>query len=109
MLRIAPEREVQPGGSGGRRLHRILHLGTLGTEPGDRRLEVVQRIEALVDAREARIGDEVELLEGWRIDRPLMRIDLGLSAEADVLLDPLGGRASWSSLTSRPWRRARRR
>src|SRR5690606_13781073 len=78
-------------GSGGRSLGGRDPALTLYTEPLDRGLEVLEGIEVLVDAREAEIGDDVQLLQRLE-DRQahLMGVDLGEAAEADGLLDPLG-------------------
>ncbi len=62
----------------------------LDAQQRDRRLEVVERVEALVDAREAQVGDLVELAQR-RQDREadVVRLDLGRAGRADGLLDPL--------------------
>src|SRR5699024_8024630 len=75
----------------GRLLDGAAAPGCLGTQPGDRRLEVLERVEALVDAREAEVGDEVQLLERLEDRQPhLVGVDLREAAGADALLDALG-------------------
>src|SRR5699024_895879 len=76
----------------GRLLDGAAAPGCLGTQPGDRRLEVLERVEALVDAREAAVGDEGQLLERLEDRQPhLVRVDLRVAAGAEALLDALGG------------------
>ena len=63
----------------------------LDAQQRDGRLEVLQRVEALVDAGEAQVGDLVELPQR-RQDRQadVVRVDLGDAGRADGLLDALG-------------------
>src|SRR4051794_33424447 len=71
---------------GGLKAHRV----TLGPQQGDGGLEVLERVEGLVDAGEAEVGDLVELaerLEDGQAD--LVRLDLGAAGQADGLLDAL--------------------
>src|SRR5690348_9166067 len=81
------------GGGSGAFAGRRLDAGRLplGPQQGDGRLEVLQGLEALVDARESEVGDLVELAQG-REDRQsdLVGLDLGGAGGADLLLDPLG-------------------
>src|SRR5690349_7517029 len=73
----------------------VVRLGAgglaLGAQQGDRGLEVLERLERLVDAGEPQVGDLVELAQRSE-DRQahLVGLDLGLPLLADALLDPLG-------------------
>src|SRR5699024_618236 len=77
-----------PGSSGGTR-----RRGTrvLLAQRADRALEVLERVEGLVDGREAQVRDLVALAQR-REDRHahLVRVDLGAALPADDLLDALG-------------------
>src|SRR5687767_8635923 len=84
-----------PWGSARRHTRLGLWLGptrvALGTQEGDRGLEVLERVEGLVDTREAQVGHLVELPEGSEDRQPhLVGLDRGLPLLADALLDPLG-------------------
>ena len=57
----------------------------------DRRLEVLERVEGLVDAREPQVGDLVEFAQRPQDREPdLVRVDLGRPGLAHRLLDRLG-------------------
>src|SRR5699024_5253277 len=62
----------------------------IGTQRIDRGLEVLEGVEALIDAGEAQVGDLVEFAQRIEDGQPhFVGIDLGDALRADVLLDPL--------------------
>src|SRR5699024_7248480 len=62
----------------------------IGTQRIDRGLEVLEGVEALIDAGEAQVGDLVEFAQRIEDGQPhLVGIDLGDALRADVLLDHL--------------------
>src|SRR5690606_36448886 len=74
------------GGVGGT----VLRCGALRPQLRDLLSEVLQGLEAAVDAREAQVGDLVQVAQGPEDGQPdLVGGDLGGPAAADGLLDPL--------------------
>ncbi len=72
-------------------------------EHGDRRLEVVERLEGLVDAREPQVGDLVELPQRPRIASPISFASIWLAPVARIVSSTFcASSASSVSLTGRP-------
>src|SRR6185369_6409564 len=62
----------------------------LNSQQGDRGFEVVEGVERLIDAREAKVGDLVELTQRREDGEPdVVRLDLGDAGRTDRLLDAL--------------------
>src|SRR5690606_30765173 len=85
---VAVRRHLRVGGRAAAR--RRLALLALDAQRRDRALEVLERVERLVDAREAQVGDLVELTQRTEDREPdLVRVELGAAARPDRLLDAL--------------------
>src|SRR4051794_15655404 len=81
------------GGGSGAVARRRFDAGRLplGPQQSDGRLEVLQGLEALVDARESEVRDLVELTQRPENGQPdLVRLDLRGAGRPDLLLDSLG-------------------
>src|SRR5699024_10211789 len=63
---------------------------SIGAQRIDRRFEVLEGVEALIDAGESQVGDLVEFAQRFEDGQPhLIGVDLGDALRSDVLLDPL--------------------